>query len=358
MNGLSKLGQAVVAIAFLVAIVGCSSSDVVGPQASSDNTNLNDVTTRTGFDGQSSYSYKYYGEITKYDEDARTIEFAGSDLSSTPLTAYIGKEVSARLAPGADTEPFSFKYVTVGTYATVFGDRRSDGIINAALIDFAAGSAEVDANTGAVAREGAVLPGDNFKYFGEVAKYDVDQRIIQFVGSDFSSSNLQVEIARDADLSLGPNRGTVAFDWKYVEVGSFITVSGVNRSGDRALVNFVEINPQTGELDNNGEVFFSSTAGDAASFKYYGQLAKIDVDMRTLQFVGSDLSSSSLTVEIGKDAELRFDASGNSIPFSFKYVDLGDYATVYGTMRSDGTVLADRIDLQSAAPSVGIEPNI
>lgn len=240
LKGIIRVGQVLLAVAFLFAIVGCSSNDITGPQSSTNNGNMSGVASKAT--DNSVYTFKYQGQVAKVDPDLRVIQFVGNDFATTSLQVEIARDAEMILMPGDQAIPFDFKFVTPGSFLSVYGEaRRNDkALISLAQVSIGAGS--IDANPNVVAKSSSSDPQSTFKYNGQVAKSDVDQRVIQFVGSDFSAGNLTVEISRDAQMQIGPGGQSIPFDFKFINVGTYITVRGQSRADGSALVDNVEIN--------------------------------------------------------------------------------------------------------------------
>jgi hypothetical protein len=249
LKGIFRVGQVLLAVAFVFAIVGCSSNDITGPQSTATGGGIVGASPQDA--ANSVYTFKYEGVVAKVDPDLRVIQFVGSDFSSSNLQVEVARDAEMVIMPGNQIIPFDFKFVTPGVYLLVQGESRGG---QDALVSFAqvgTGTAIIQGTPNALAKSGPSYPPSTFKYSGEVAKFDADQRLIQFVGADFSSQNLTVEINRDAQMQLGPGSQTIPFDFKFINVGTSITVQGQSRADGPAEIDFAAINVWTTDIVAN-----------------------------------------------------------------------------------------------------------
>jgi hypothetical protein len=103
----------------------------IGPIENDGQPSLTESATDEGI----AADFRLQGEVDKFDEDMRVIEFAGGDLGGQNPTVLIDRAATMRLLPDQNDIPFNFKFIEAGTVLTVLGDVREDGARVATLVE-------------------------------------------------------------------------------------------------------------------------------------------------------------------------------------------------------------------------------
>lgn len=180
-----------------------------------------------------------------------------------------------------------------------------------------------------------------FTVKGVIEKFDVDQRWIKFKGGDFSTRPTLVSVARDANMKLTPDGETIPFNFKYIQIGQELSVTGQNIGATRSGDLFVLFNG-TGPIDITEAPSLSISGGNDVShaFRVHGIVEKFDADQRFIKFEGTDFGTHPTTFYIDRDATMMLMPSQTEIPFNFKFIDVGTALDVMGNVRADGKRIA------------------
>ncbi len=203
-------------------------------------------------------------------------------------------------------------------------------------------------NTNNNSAEGPSLALENkttFSVKGIVEKFDVDQRVIQFTGGEFSTRPQTVLVAREANLALQPGGTVIPFDFKYIEIGQALSVTG-QHNGSSRVGDLFTLYRGTGDIDAN-EPSLATGEQDVEQRRYAGTIAKLDLNARVIEFAGNDFGNVNQIFHIDREAMLRTLPSRSAVAFDFKYVNTGDFVVLYGAQRAEGGADINLVELNS-----------